>query len=220
MTKAARNGVPSRREKRRQAILDAAREVFLEQGYGATSLNDIVSVSGGSLATLYDLFGGKAGLFQAMIEKGCLEFFEFLDAGDIEGKPPEEALQVIAERFFEGLIQQNGISLLRVIVAEIPQFPEIGVTYYQAGPAAGRERVSAYLAKLAARGQLTIDDPDIAASTFISMVLSDYQIKILCGEEVNLTPEEIRRHLDYVVSGFLKIYRPQGTERTRGARKT
>lgn len=219
MTKAARSGAPSRREKRRQAILDAAREIFLEQGYGATSLNDIVSVSGGSLATLYDLFGGKAGLFQAMIEKGCLEFFEFLDAGDIDGKPLEEALHVIAERFFEGLIQQNGMALLRVIVAEVPQFPEIGVTYYQAGPEAGRERVSVYLAKQAERGLLTVDDPDFAASTFISMVLADYQIKILCGEEVNLTPGEIRRHLDYVVSVFLRIYAPQGTERTRGTRK-
>lgn len=211
MTQAAASAnPPNRREKRRQAILDAALEVFLEQGYGATSLNDIVQVSGGSLSTLYELFGSKAGLFQAVIEKGCFEFFELLEAEDVDGKRPEEGLRIIAARFFEGLIQQNGASLLRLIVSEVPQFPEVGIAFYRAGPDTAREKVASYLTKQTRRGLLKVDDPSVAASTFISMVLRDFQMRILCGEEVNLTPEETGLHLGYVVRMFLRMYGTAG----------
>ena len=56
-----------RRERRRQAIIDAARDLFVERGYDAVSLSEIVKRSGGSLATLYALFDGKAGLLGAIV---------------------------------------------------------------------------------------------------------------------------------------------------------
>ncbi|ABS62156.1 transcriptional regulator, TetR family [Parvibaculum lavamentivorans DS-1] len=208
MTKAARNGAPSRREKRRQAILDAARAIFLEQGYGATSLNDIVSVSGGSLATLYDLFGGKAGLFQEMIEQECENFFGALRAEDLDEQPLREALRVVARQFFDGVIQQPKMSLLRLVVAEAAHFPELGSTFYSAGPARGREMVSTYLAKQSRRGLLQVDDPMRAADVFIGLVLGEYQMKVLCGEDVKLSSEEIDRYLDYALDVFLRVYGP------------
>ena len=209
MTKAAHRGAPSRREKRRQAILDAAREIFLEHGYGATSLNDIVSVSGGSLATLYDLFGGKAGLFQEMIEQECEDFFGGLRAEDLDEQPLREALRAVARQFFDGVTQQPKMSLLRVVVAEAPQFPEVGATFYRAGPERGRNMVSAYLRKQSQRGFLEIDDLERAADVFIALVLGEYQMKVLCGEEVRLAPEEVDRYLDYALDVFLKTYGPR-----------
>ncbi len=209
MTKAARSGAPSRREKRRQAILDAARAVFLEQGYGATSLNDIVSVSGGSLATLYDLFGGKAGLFREMIEQECENFFGGLRAEDIDEQPLREALRVVARQFFDGVIHQPKMSLLRLVIAEAAHFPEVGATFYSVGPARGREMVSTYLVKQSRRGLLQVDDPVRAADVFIGLVLGEYQMKVLCGEDVKLSSEEIDRYLDYALDAFLKIYGPE-----------
>src|SRR5262245_3793367 len=56
---------PSRGEARRQAMLQAAGELFLEHGFEGTSVSDVVKRSGGSLATLYAWFGSKEGLFEA-----------------------------------------------------------------------------------------------------------------------------------------------------------
>ena len=207
-----RDKEPTRREKRRLAILDAAREVFLQQGYGATSLNDIVSVSGGSLATLYDLFDGKAGLFRETIEQECQNFFGVLDSEDIDALPLREALRLVARQFFDGVIQQPKMSLLRIVVAEAPQFPEVGATFYSAGPQRGREIVSTYIEKQSRRGLLQVDDPVRAAIVFIALVLGEYQMKVLCGEEVKLAPEEVDRHLDYALDTFLKIYGPENPE--------
>lgn len=222
MTKAAQGGAPSRREKRRQAILDAARAVFLEQGYGATSLNDIVSVSGGSLATLYDLFDGKAGLFQEMIEQECEDFFGGLRAEDLDEKPLREALRVVARQFFDGVIQQPKMSLLRVVVAEAPHFPEVGATFYRAGPERGRKMVSAYLGKQSQRGFLEIDDPERAADVFVALIIGEFQMKVLCGEDVRFPPEEVDRYLDYALDVFLKIYehRRSGSETQDPSKRT
>lgn len=203
---------PTRREKRREAILDAAREVFLQRGYGETSLNDIVSVSGGSLATLYDLFGGKAGLFTAMIEEECENFFGALSSEDIDERPLREALGFVARQFFDGVTQQPKTSLLRLVVAEVQNFPEIGTNFYEAGPARGRKMVSAYLENQARRGLLRIDDPVRAADIFIALVLGEYQMKTLCGEYVDLTLKEIDAHLDYALDAFLRIYGPEDSK--------
>lgn len=54
---------------RRQGFLRAARAVFLEQGYEAASVNDVVCVAGGSLATLYAQFASKENLFLAVCEE-------------------------------------------------------------------------------------------------------------------------------------------------------
>ena len=58
----------SRGEKRRAAFIAAARQVFLEQGYEAASMSEIVLRAGGSLSTLYAQFGDKQGLFIAMLD--------------------------------------------------------------------------------------------------------------------------------------------------------
>ena len=60
---------------RQKRILDAAREVFLEQGYDNASINDIMCRAGGSLSTLYRLFGSKLGLFEAMMEQTSNQVF-------------------------------------------------------------------------------------------------------------------------------------------------
>ena len=55
--------------KRRQAFVEAARALFIEKGFERTALADVVERSGGSLATLYKLFGNKAGLLTAVVQE-------------------------------------------------------------------------------------------------------------------------------------------------------
>ena len=54
-------------DRRRRAIIEAARSLFVEQGYERTTLSEIVDRAGGSLATVYKLFGNKDGLLEAAV---------------------------------------------------------------------------------------------------------------------------------------------------------
>ena len=62
-----------RRERARQTrgqILDAAQELFLTDGYAATTVAAIAASAHVSVETIYKSFGGKPGLVQAIVEKG------------------------------------------------------------------------------------------------------------------------------------------------------
>ena len=57
-------------------VLLAAREVFEAKGYAAATLDDVIARSGGSRQTLYEQFGGKQGLFEAMVSDRCSKVFD------------------------------------------------------------------------------------------------------------------------------------------------
>ena len=56
-----------RLDRRKRAIVDAARTLFIEQGYERTTVGDIVEKAGGSLSTVYKVFGSKDGLLEAVV---------------------------------------------------------------------------------------------------------------------------------------------------------
>jgi AcrR family transcriptional regulator len=56
----------SRTKHTQRALLDAAREVFAEQGFAGASIADIVERAGSSVGSLYHHFGGKSELFLAL----------------------------------------------------------------------------------------------------------------------------------------------------------
>ena len=55
--------------RRRQAVLDAARELMLRDGYAATTMTAIATTAGVSPETLYKAFGGKPGIVRAVYRK-------------------------------------------------------------------------------------------------------------------------------------------------------
>jgi AcrR family transcriptional regulator len=72
--KTARRYDASRRREQaartQDAILDAARQQFLEHGYAATTVARIAEQAGASVDTVYKAFGGKSGLVRELWERG------------------------------------------------------------------------------------------------------------------------------------------------------
>jgi AcrR family transcriptional regulator len=54
----------------REAVLDAAERMFLDQGYAATTIAAIARDAGVSVETVYKAFGGKAGMVRAVYQRG------------------------------------------------------------------------------------------------------------------------------------------------------
>jgi AcrR family transcriptional regulator len=74
------------RDARREAILDVAREVFMDEGYAAASMSTIAARLGGSKGTLYNYFKSKDELFTAYVRRHCAwqedAMFSLLDDGE------------------------------------------------------------------------------------------------------------------------------------------
>lgn len=201
-----------RREKRlspdarRQAIMDAAKELFLTKGYAATSLEEIVAVSGGSLSTLYQLFGNKQGLWEALVAEACDQVTAPLhDAMSHEGDP-RSVLKALAVRLDTLERAPETAGALRLMLAEGGKYPELARTLFATGPDASRKIVAAYLDSEVAAGRMVIANTALATEQFGALVCGDTKLRHACGVLQPTTPEDINRRLDAVIDMFLKAY--------------
>jgi AcrR family transcriptional regulator len=82
----------------RQAILLAARELFVEQGYFDTRVEDIARAARVAVPTVYAAVGGKSGLLRTLIQEGVAA----AEAGDIHARiaahtDPDALLRMIVD---------------------------------------------------------------------------------------------------------------------------
>ena len=69
-----------RRELTREALLDAASEVFARRGYDGGTLEEIANVAGFTTGAIYSNFGSKQDLFLAVLDERSARFTEHYDA--------------------------------------------------------------------------------------------------------------------------------------------
>ena len=101
-----------------RAVLDAAAELFLAQGYGV-SMDAVAKRAGVSKATLYAHFPGKEALFRAMVAEKCDRMSEEAraladHAGEI--RPALEQLGLTVLRF---LVSPSVLAVHRIVLAEV-----------------------------------------------------------------------------------------------------
>ncbi|TWB56403.1 TetR/AcrR family transcriptional regulator [Nitrospirillum viridazoti] len=166
-----------RAEARRIAMMDAALKVFMEKGFERATLGDIVALSGGSRATLYELFGGKEGLFLAVLEVVTGHISQLMNDIAESCGPPEEVLLQFGTSLLEALVQPDVMAMNRILVAEGRLFPDQLEGFFRTGPDQSREKVANYLRRAADQGLVVVDDPVTAAHIFFGMVTAGYSFE-------------------------------------------
>jgi AcrR family transcriptional regulator len=192
-----------RAELRRAAFLKAARDVFLEAGYEAANMAEIVRRAGGSLSTLYSQFGGKKGLFEAMIDARVNELTAQMHIELAAHAPLKEGLRRIGETFLAKQTQPESLDVFRLMVAQAKKFPEMAEAWSKRAPEAVRKALADYLTDRAKAGEIKIANPDLAASVFFDLVRSRIQFRALLMPAYTPTEAEIRDTVDRAVKVFL-----------------
>ena len=194
----------SPRERRYNAILDAAEALFLELGYDRTSLADIVRRSGGSLATLYDLFGNKQGLLRAIATRWSDETaFCPLDPAATATMSHVDILKSYAYRQSDAMQSPRAIALMRMLVSESVRDRDFAVRIYRDLHLPAIDELTELFTGWAAAGQAEIDNPEAAAKLFLNIVFGDSMLNALAGiEEEWLCREEIDWRIQPFISHF------------------
>ena len=194
-------------ERRRQAILDVARELFQAQGYAATSMSEIAARLGGSKGTLYNYFRSKEELFAAFMIDTCQigsnAVFEPLGP---PGPDLREALIELGVNFLNFLLMPDTLAVHRLVVAECGRFPELGRIFYETGPKRGQENLARFFAPIIAEGRLKPGDPMEIGHWYKDILLGDVYNRTLWGVLGELTPEDLRRHVGRAVDVFLRAF--------------
>jgi len=121
-----------RPEARPEEILAAALEVFGEQGFARTRLEDVARRAGVSKGTLYLYFDSKEELFRAMVrarvEATLAHAEEFIR--NWRGTTPDLMRHFIRD-YWAAMNQPEKIRLVKVVLSELGNFPELARWYYQ-----------------------------------------------------------------------------------------
>ena len=189
---------------KRQAILDAARRVFLAHGYSGASMEAIAEAAPVSKPTLYSHFGGKYELFVAVIVSQCATLLSTLSQTQTAMPNPAAGLKAIAAAFVEVLYAEEALGLYRLLIAEQHQFPGLGEQVYQASAAPVLEQLSAYLSELHAQGQLVVTDAERASELLLGMLKGVQHFQCLLGLKTGLSAAEKRQLIDAAVGLFLR----------------
>lgn len=192
---------------RRQAFLQAARQVFLQQGYEAASVNDVVRIAGGSLATLYAQFHNKEGLFLAVLLDQHARFTRAITPECVDHLPLEEGLCAIGERFLRTLLEPEHLSFFRLVVGENRHFPEPARRNVSVGADQVRDVIAAFLQS---RG-IAVRDGDTHPSMLLDLWRSRFHYRALVDEAFAYSDDELKAHIAHCVDVFLN-----GVKATRG----
>jgi len=198
---------------RREAILQAAKDVFSEQGYELATMDDIAERARTTKRTVYAHFENKETLFAAMVEHSAGVFMQFLGELDHGGSNYQAELERFANRFCELSTFRHAVQFQRVIIAESKRFPKLSRSVSTSIEGKASAMLARYLHELDRRGKLKVADPKIAAEQFLSITTGSIRLATLFGlippvadpnpSEPNRThAKEIRRAVEVFLRGI------------------
>ncbi|MDF5708424.1 MAG: TetR/AcrR family transcriptional regulator [Nostoc sp. S4] len=176
------NPLPAITQKQEQ-ILQGAIRVFLQEGYARTSMDRVSAEAGVSKQTIYSYFQDKEGLFKALIERLTLACFQSLFSTEKLHGEPAILLRQVAEIYLTKVADNpDYLALLRLIITESQNFPELAKLYNQTVVQRGRQILSQYFAS---HPELRINDPEAMAHIFFGSLVSYVIVQeILYGKEL------------------------------------
>ena len=202
----------TRAQQTRERLRTAAHQLFLRQGYLATSIDAILAEAGiSSKETLYRHYRSKEELFVDVLSHLTMEqpgFSAKLVALPTPQDLPSlrQGLTMLAREILSMMSQPGYLPLVRMIIAETPRFPQLGTLFFSTVTERGLAIITALLR--AAREQQIIADIDFdaVAHTLLGGLLT-YVIMslVLAGEEEHPPPLD---RADAVVEVIMRALTP------------
>jgi AcrR family transcriptional regulator len=199
-------GRPTREEalRRQEELLDAAADLFLEMGYHQATMELIACSLGMTKRTIYSRYADKAALFKATVQHaidrmvaGQAEELRALDGTDLKTLLTETARMRIRQ-----VMSRDGVRLQRIVNAESYRFPEIFVMANRQVTRPVIAFLTEQLRRQVATGTIASDRPEMAATAFMSMVVSAPVRVIVSGNRVD--PADVEDRIDFSVRLFLE----------------
>jgi TetR/AcrR family transcriptional regulator, mexJK operon transcriptional repressor len=189
-------------EQRRERIVRLAAPLFLKKGYDNVSIDEIIGVVGGSKATIYAWFGGKEGLFEAVVRQECRDVTMAIHA-DATGSL-EAQLTEIGQSFLAMVLSPPILEFHRLMVSIGRTFPEIGRLFYQTGPDSAYQIVATWIAKQQKEGRIIEEDPYRLAVLFLDMLIGEHQLSWLTSMPRAARRDKINETVRIAVKVFLR----------------
>jgi AcrR family transcriptional regulator len=152
-------------------------------------------------------FGGKAGLFKALILRKREEFFYTMESLEESKRPIREILLDFGLRFHQLVTSPDVVVFHQIVIAEAHNNPELADAFFDAGPRQTRELLSNFFARDDIRTQLRSDVPaDRLAIHLLNCLMGDQLKRFLfetrCGVVEGV--EQVEQSINLFLRGVLR----------------
>jgi AcrR family transcriptional regulator len=196
-------GASSAGDETRQRILQAAAQVFAEQGYARATTRALATAAGVNEVTLFRHFGNKQNLFAAVIDEFAASAMTAALAAQLTGDYQQDLLIMGRHLMHVLLERRDGV---RLMLCEAAHFPEVREVMAR-NPRQLRQMLALYLQDQMERGQVRPLHAEALAQAFWGMFFA-YGISLgLLAEPVSptlSTAELVAQFVDVFVNGTVK----------------
>ena len=155
---------------KRLQILDGARRCFLSQGFDGASMNEIVKAAAVSKGTVYAYFPSKERLFEALVfHDRRLQAEQTIIIENPDG-PIDQVLYDLGLRMATLFTTPESLAYVRMVVSVAEKFPDIGRSFFAAGPAYAVAIITPFIQSKMDDGTLRQADAELAAMQYIELV--------------------------------------------------
>ena len=198
-----------------QAILDAASELFLQRGFNAVSIGEIMKRAGCSRETVYRYFSGKEDIFANIISHQMDSYLDTMrsvittvDAEDLRDGLIDWSLSLL-----KSVTDDKYIQFRRLIISEMNARPEHGRLYYDLTYSKGANAVAEFFKLFQKKRKLKAVNADRLASHFVGMLLYHVMHTRVLGIRKKPSQAQMKKLAIEVVDDFLLGYAPGYAER-------
>lgn len=191
-----------RLDKRRLAFQQAARELFIEQGYERTTLAEVVDRAGGSLATLYKLFGNKEGLLDAVLAQSRDLGHSVVERVAAQGLPPAETLHRLGAELNAIYLDPPNLSVVRIVIGRSICDVDFARSFFDLSQMKAKLAMRDLFRRWGDKGIALNGDPEMLADLFLSLLVFDFQIQAIShGFMAPPTEAQVRERTDFFLRG-------------------
>ncbi|MEM6913907.1 MAG: TetR/AcrR family transcriptional regulator [Pseudomonadota bacterium] len=193
-------------QEKRAAVLKAAGHLFFTRGLDTVRLDDIARDAGVSKMTIYNAFGDKNGLFDAVVSDTSDEMVKALHDVTFADAPIEVALQAFGEELLSHLTKDDFLKIDSVLSALGGEDLAAARHFFDRGPGRVLKALADYLETRGRRGDLYIDDPAQAADDLVSLWQGQWAMRRRFGRARSMSKAAIKKRVAHGLSVFLKAY--------------
>ncbi len=198
-------------QRTRQAILDAALELFAQKGFFGTSLRDVASSVGVRESALYNYFAGKDALFDALIlahqHTKQERLSPIVDGPITDGRA---VLEQLAATSLENFVRPREQKLFRILMSDGIRLAKVGRINLYERMGSGRAQLNDLLRRLMREGWLRPADPNVLGIAFFSPLLLWRQLHAIDADLPMIRNRRAfaRQHVDQFLRGAAAPARP------------
>jgi len=191
--------------KKRQNYLAVATELFLEQGFDATGLDQLIERCGGSKLTLYNYFGDKKGLLKAVVNDVTEQLQQTLNFETQQSTSVRDQLLSFSLNYLRFLYSPNLLKLTRLVMTHSRENPELVTFFLERGAFHSQATLRAYIEEQVEAGELNIDDTYAACEQLLGALKGNRHFEALFTDH-RMSDQEMKEYAINTVDAFLRSY--------------